>query len=282
MALLPSQDAARVAAAGRVMTGALEKTTALRWDVKVPSSFATVIEGLCAGEIDVAWFSPLAVIAAQTKNCAEPVLGALRVDPVAGRPAATYQAQVLVRSDSGLKALKDLKGKRIALVDRAASPGSLALAAFVKKEIGEDLRTFFGQTVYLSDDAKAALAVYQGQVDGAAAAIEARDQLETTFPDIKQRTTRIATVGPIPNDAVAVRRGLPADLRDRIVRALADHAQTADGKKALRALYPIDGLDKVDPKLYDALLDAAKLMAVDIDREVAATARPVASPTRSP
>jgi phosphonate transport system substrate-binding protein len=281
MALVPSQDTARVAANGRAITAALEKATGLQWDVKVPASYAATIEGLCAGQIDIAWLAPIAVVAARSKNCAEGLLGALRTDPLTGRPAVTYQAQILVRSDGGIKALKDLKGKRVALVDRAAAPGTLSVAALVKKETGEDPRTFFSQTVYLSDDAKTVLAVYQGQVDGAASAIEARDQVERTFPDVKQRTTRIATAGPIPNDGIAVRRTLPADLRDRIAKALIDYAQSADGTKALRALYPIDGLDKIDPKLYDPLLDAARLMGVDLDKEIAATARPAATPTPS-
>jgi phosphonate transport system substrate-binding protein len=281
MALIPSQDATRLAASGKVITSALEKTTGLKWDVRVPASYAASIEDLCAEQIDVAWLTPIAVVTAQSKNCADALLGTLRTDGATGRASVTYQAQILVRRDGGIRALKELKGKKVALVEGPAAPGTLSVAALVKKETGEDPRTFFSATIYVSDDAKAVLAVYQGQVDGSASFIDARDQVEQTFPDVTQLTTRITTVGPIPNNAIAVRRTLPADLRDRIQKALIDYAQTEDGKKALKALYPIEGLDKLDPKLYDPLLDAARLMGVDLDREVTATARPVASPSPS-
>jgi phosphonate transport system substrate-binding protein len=282
MALVPSQDATRLAASGKVITSALEKTTGLKWDVKVPASYAASIEDLCAEQIDVAWLTQIAVVTAQSKNCADALLGTLRTDAT-GRASVTYQVQILVRRDGGIKALKELKGKKVALVEGPAAPGTLSVAALVKKETGEDPRTFFSATIYVSDDAKAVLAVYQGQVDAAASVIDARDQVEPTFPDVKQQTTRITMVGPIPNNAISVRRTLSADLRDRIQKAMIDYAQTEDGKKALKALYPIDGLDKMDPKLYDQLVDAARLMSIDLDREVAATARPVSpSPSRAP
>lgn len=280
MALLPTQDAARATATGKALAGVLEKATGLQWEVKVPTSDSSTIEGMCAGDTDIAWLAPLAVVAARSKNCAEPMVAGLRNDPVAGRASVTYQLQLLVRAGSPITALKDLKGKRIALVDRAAAPGALAVMAQVRTDTGADPRTFFAQTIYSGDDAKAVLAVYQGQVEAAALIIDARDDVSKTFPDVKQRTTRIATIGRIPNDGVSARRGLPADVRDKVVKALIDHSKTDEGKKALRALYPIDGLETIDAKLYDPLLEAARLMGIDLARETSATARPAPLPTR--
>jgi phosphonate transport system substrate-binding protein len=280
MALLPAQDSARAAASGRAIATALEKATSLQWEVKVPTSYSTTIEGMCAGETDIAWLAPLAVVTARSKNCGEPLLGSLRNDPLAGRASVTYQLQVLARTGGGISSLKDRKGKKVALVERASAPGSLAVMAQIRKDTGEDPRTFFSQTVYAGDDEKAVLAVYQGQVDAAVSSVDARDLMVKTFPDVKQRTTRVATIGPVPNEGISSRRGLPADVRDKVEKALIDYSKTDEGKKALKALYPIDGLDKIDAKLYDPLLDAARLVGVDLDREAAATARPVPSPAK--
>ncbi|MBM4433702.1 MAG: phosphate/phosphite/phosphonate ABC transporter substrate-binding protein, partial [Chloroflexi bacterium] len=258
MALMPSQDAARTGAAGRAIAGALEKATGLRWQVTVPASYSTTIEGMCAGETDIGWMAPLATVTARAKNCAEPLVAGLRSDPAAGRAAVTYQAQLLVRANSGITKLADLKGKRIALVQSDASPTSLALLARVRREAAADPRTFFSHTIYQPDDEKAALALYQGQVEAAATIIDARDGLERTYPDVKRQTTLIATIGGIPNDGISSRRGLPADVRDKVQKALIDYSRTEEGKRAIRALYPLEGLDDIDAKLYDPLLETAR------------------------
>lgn len=281
MAFVPSQDTARITASGKAIASSLEKATALKWDVKVPTSYAATIEGMCAGQIDVAWLAPLAYVTASQKNCADVILASVRNDET-GKPSTTYNSQIIVRADSGINTLKDLKGKKFAFVDPLSASGTLFPMVSIKKETGEDPKTFFSQTIFAGGHDKSVLAVYQGQVDAAASFIDARDQLEKTFPDIKQKTKRIFTAGPIPNDTVSVRKQFPADLRDQIKKALQDYSKTDDGKKALKSLYSIDGLDNVDPKTYDPILDAAKIAGLDLEKEATATARPVATPAPSP
>ena len=282
MAFVPSQDTARITASGKAIAASLERATALKWDVKVPTSYAATIEGMCAGQIDVAWLAPLAYVTANQKNCAEVILASVRIDPLTNQLSTTYQSQIIVKADSGIKTLKDLKGKKFAFVDPLSASGTLYPMVTIKKETGEDPKTFFSQTIFAGGHDKAVLAVYQGQVDGAASFIDARDALVATFPDIKTKTTRILTAGPIPNDTVSVRKNFPAELRSQLQKALLDYSKTDDGKKALKSLYSIDGLDNVDPKVYDPILDAAKIAGLDLEKEAAATARPVATPAPSP
>jgi phosphonate transport system substrate-binding protein len=282
MAFIPSQDTARITTSGKAIAASLERSTALKWDVKVPTSYAATIEGLCAGQIDVAWLAPLAFALAQDRNCADVILGTLRKDPLTGDLSATYSSQILVRTDSGINDVKGLKGKKFAFVDPISASGTIYPTLAVKQASGEDPKTFFSSTVFAGGHDKAVLALYQGQVDGASSFIDARDDLEKTFPDIKQKTKRIATAGPIPNDTVSIRKNFPADLRDKIQGALLDYSKTDDGKKALKSLYSIDGLATVDPKVFDTVRDAAKLAGVDLAGEAAKTARPVATPAPSP
>ncbi|MDE3112692.1 MAG: phosphate/phosphite/phosphonate ABC transporter substrate-binding protein [Chloroflexota bacterium] len=285
MAFVPSQDTARITASGKAIAASLEKATALKWDVKVPTSYAATIEGMCAGQIDVAWLAPLSYVTAHQKNCANVLLASVRNDET-GKPSTTYNSQIVVRSDSGIKDLAGLKGKKFAFVDPLSTSGTLFPMVQIKQQTNMEPKAFFSQTIFAGGHDKSMLAVYQGQVDGAASFIDARDQLEKTFPDIKQKTTRILTAGPIPNDTVSVRSGFPQDLATQIQKALLDYAKTDDGKKALKALYSIDGLATTDAKLYDPLLAAAKIAGLDLEKEAQATAVPVKtaapSPTKAP
>jgi len=281
MAFVPSQDTARVTSSGKAIAASLEKATGDKWDVKVPTSYAATIEGMCAGQIDVAWLAPLSFVLAADRNCAEVLLGTLRKDDT-GKLSTTFQSQILVRADSGITDIKGLKGKKFAFSDPLSTSGRLFPTIAVKQASGEDPNTFFSQTIFAGGHDKAVLALYQGTVDGAASFIDARDNLVAAFPDIKEKTKRISTAGPIPNDTVSVRKNFPADLRDKIQAALLEYSKGADGQKALKALYSIDGLDKVDPKEFDTVREAAKIAGLDLAKEATATARPVATPAPSP
>jgi phosphonate transport system substrate-binding protein len=285
LSFTPSQDTQRVAASGSAITAALERATSLKWKVSVPTSYAASIEGMCAGQVDVSFLAPLQMALAVDKGCARPILGALRNDENR-QPSTTYKSQILVRADSGITDVNGLKGKKFAFVDTISASGYLFPSLLIKTRTGQDPKSFFASNgiVFAGGHDRAALAVYSGQVDGAATFIDVRDQLVAANPDIKTKTKAIDTAGPIPNDGAAVRKDFPEDLAKQITAAFADYAKTDAGKKSFKDLYSWDGMQTVDSTFYDPVREAAKLAGIDLAAEAAKTARPVAtpSPTKSP
>lgn len=281
MAFVPSQDTARITASGKAITASLEAATGLKWDVKVPTSYAATVEGMCAGQIDVAWLNTLSYVLASQKNCADIMLATLRKDEK-GVLSTTYNSQIVVRADSGINTIADLKGKKFAFVDPISTSGTLFPTLKIKQETGQDPRTFFSQTIFAGGHDKAIIALMTGQVDAAASFIDARTLVQTQFPDVMTKTKVIATAGPIPNDTVSARKGLPVIFKWNLGQALLTYAGTDAGKAALKSLYSIDGLARADPKVYEPIAEAAKAVGLDLEKESQATARPVATPAPSP
>src|SRR5256886_4846127 len=122
LAFTPSQEAATIATNGAAIKSALEKATGLAWKVTTMTSYAAQVEGMCSGSIDVGFFAPLQMTLLLGKSCGTPVLGALRKDDT-GQLATTYKSQILVRTDSGINSLADLKGKKFAFVDALSASG---------------------------------------------------------------------------------------------------------------------------------------------------------------
>lgn len=277
LAAVPFADAGRLTAGVTAIAAAMEQATGLKWKVAIPTSYAATIEGMCAGQIDIAFLAPLAYALAADKGCADVMLASLFGQ------SATYNGQILVRSDSGITDLKGLRGKRFAFVDPLSASGTLYPSLLVRQQGGEDPKTFFSQTLFAGGHDKAILALVGGSVDGAASFIDARDAMEKTFPDIKQRTTVIAKTPDIPNDNVSARRGVPPEVRDQISAALAAYAMTDPGKKMLKDTFGIDGYRAVGNEFYESVREAARSAGTDLDtfaRRTAATPSP--SPTRSP
>ena len=200
------------------------------------TSYAAQVEGMCAGQIDVGFFAPLQMTLLLGKACGTPVLAALRKDDT-GALATTYKSQILVRTDSGINSIADLKGKKFAFVDPLSASGYVYPTLAIKTKTGQEPKTFFSSTIFAGGHPQAALAVYQGTVDGAAMFIDARDSLVAANPTIKTDTKVIDTAGPIPNDGVALRKGFPDDVGKTVKQALLDYSKDAGRRQgAQRAL----------------------------------------------
>ena len=280
-AFTPSQDVARITASGNAIASALATATGLRWKVIVPTSYAAQIESMCAGQTDIAAIAPLAMTLMLDKGCGTPILGALRKDEK-GQLATTYNAQILVQTASGITDLNGLKGKKFAFVDPISASGYLFPSLLVKNKTGLEPKAFFGSTIFAGGHDKAALAVYSGQVDGAATFNDVRTNAGMPA-DILTKTKVIDAAGPIPNDGVAVVKVFPADLRTQITKALIDYCASDAGKVQCKSLFNWDGLKEVTSDFYNPIRDAAKLAGIDVATEAAKTpAPPPATPSPSP
>jgi len=121
LAFTPSQEAATISTNGAAIKAALEKATGLAWKVTAMSSYAAQVEAMGAGSVDVGFFAPLQMTLLISKSYGTPILGALRKDDT-GQLATTYKSQILVRTDSGINSIADLKGKRVAVSTYGSIP----------------------------------------------------------------------------------------------------------------------------------------------------------------
>lgn len=284
LAFTPSTQAATIATNGAAIKAALEHSTGLAWKVTTMTSYAAQVEAMCSGSVDVGFFAPLQMTLLLSKGCGTPVIGALRKDDT-GQLATTYKSQILVRADSGITDINGLKGKKFAFVDPLSASGYVYPTLVVKNKTGQDPKTFFSSTIFAGGHPQAALAVYQGTVDGAATFIDARDSLVATTPDIKTKTKVIDTAGPIPNDGVALVKDFPAAVATQVKTGLIDYSKTDAGKAVFTALFSWDGMQEITASFYDDMKTAAALAGVDVQGLANATPKPApttAAPSKSP
>jgi phosphonate transport system substrate-binding protein len=251
------------------------------------TSYAAQVEAMCAGSVDVGFFATIQMTLLLDKSCGTPVLGALRIDPSTKQLSTSYESQIIVRTDSGISDINGLKGKKFAFVDPLSASGYVYPTLTIKNKTGQEPKTFFSSTIFAGGHPQAALAVYQGTVDGAATYIDVRTTADGTAPgagmpaDILTKTKRIDKAGPIPNDGVALVKGFPDDLGKQVKQALIDYSKTDDGKKVFSALFQWDGMQEIDAKFYDSMKDALKLAGVDVQGLANATPRPAPTPAPS-
>ncbi len=235
MAFVPSGEARTVLESGNRIAGLLGTATGYQFESFVATSYAGVIEAMGASRADIGWLNTFSYVIAHQKYGVEVRLVTVRF----GLPY--YRAEIITQATSGINSLGDLKGKRFAFVDPASTSGYLFPVAGLKKA-GYDPSKFFGQTVFAGSHNNVVLAVYQGRVDAGAVFEDARATVQKDYPDVMQKVRVVWKSDPIPNDTVSFRKGLPAEVKDRVTSALLRFSETPAGLDALKSLYEIEAL----------------------------------------
>jgi phosphonate transport system substrate-binding protein len=245
MSFVPSGDTQEIIAGGDQIAQMITEKTGLVVKANVGTDYAAVREAMGVGKAHVGWLNTFNYVLAHEKYGVDVALVTVRFG------TSTYMGQIIVRADSGIASLEDLKGKTMCWVDPNSTSGYI-IPRIMLKANGIDPDTDFAKTVEAGSHNNVVAAVYNGDCDAGATYSDARSSVEADFPDVKDKIAILATTTEIPNDTVAFTKDFPAEMRDKIVNALVEIAGTEEGKAALETVYSIAGLEKTQDSFYDA------------------------------
>jgi phosphonate transport system substrate-binding protein len=186
-------------------------------------SYRDLADGIRHGDVGIAWMPPIPSIVLEEDGAATPLALPWRHE------SASYYSALVTREtrDGRVKGVTELQGMRAAWVDKESAAGYLVPRMHLAS-IGIDVRTFFAQETF----AHSHLGVVDAVVSGAA-------DVGATFCTLDPATKRVmtagwtaadgskirdvelvATLGPIPNDAIVASSRVPASVRSSLTRWL--------------------------------------------------------------
>jgi phosphonate transport system substrate-binding protein len=244
------------------LSEALEKETGLKYTSDVPTSYAAVVEAMCADRVDIGWVSPLAYVLANNKCGADMQLISINQAGV-----TTYRGMIIAHADSAATRLEELQGKSFAWVDATSTSGYLfPRAVFEEKGLAVD--TFLGQQIFAGGHDKVVIAVVNRQVEAGAIFKDQRERMQAQYPNIMQTTRLLAETPDIPNDGVAYRKGLPKDVIDKTNQALVAISSRPEGKELFREAIGTAGVAPTTDQTYDVVRRAASALKLDLEQEL--------------
>jgi phosphonate transport system substrate-binding protein len=257
---VPSGEMERVASGAQEVADLLHDKTGLYFSTNVATEYAGVIEALSSDppEAHMASLATFAYVLAADRGVAEAALVAVRF----GSP--TYNGQIIVRADSGIRKVSDLKGKTFARPDPLSTSGWI-IPMLTMRAAGIDPDRDLAEIVDAGSHDSVVAAVYNGDVDAGATYVDARTRIEKDHPDVMEKVVVIEVTEDIPNDGVQFVPSMPKDLRDRIVKALLEIADTKEGKEALHTAYQWDGLEEHDDTFYDPFRQVLQASGLSIE-----------------
>ena len=236
---------------------AVTRITDLHFDVRVGQSYGAVVEGMASGLAEIAFFGPVSYLQARQRGGAE--LLAVGVE----KGQSIYYSGLFVRAGAPVKALTDLKGRRVAFGD-VNSTSSFAFPVAMLLAAGIDPAHDLGGVLMTGSHANSLKALQDGHVDAAAASFDSYEKA------VKQGALKaddihvLAKSDPIPYPPLAMHPRLPADVKTRLRHAF-NTVHTAPGitKDMIRG-YGGARLDRYDAdypedKMVTALTKLAKV-----------------------
>ena len=193
------------------------------------ADYAGVMQGMAAGQLDATQFSPSAFAGAWLDcKCIEPV-----VVPQEADGSVYYVSAMLVRKDSGITSLEQMKGHSLAFADPNSASGYLIPNATLKAK-GIDMADgkYFSRTGFAGGHEQGVVAVLNRQYDGCVTWTSGQGDIAQGYTRGNLRSmvdkgmlkmsdvTIIWVSGKIPNGPWAVRSALPADLKALIAETL--------------------------------------------------------------
>ena len=193
----------------RPIFDAVARSTGLRFDLKVAQSYGGVVEAMCNNAADIAFVGSVTYLQAQKRGCAELLAVAVKD----GR--SVYYSGLLVRADSPVRAIGDLRGRRVAFGDvNSTSAFIFPVAMFL--DAGIDPVRDLSAVRMTGTHANSLAALINGEVDAAALSFDSYDKaVRSNVPGARDLRV-IARSEPIPYPPLVANTRLAPALRGRL------------------------------------------------------------------
>lgn len=137
----------------------LEKKLDTPIDMVVTDNYASLIEGMKNGTIDIGWYGAFSFIAAEGEMELTPLIVEQRKDS-----GIYYKSLMITLKDSGIETIEQLKQKRYAFVDSGSTSGFiLPYALFKSRNI--DIKQYFSEIHYSGNHHQVPIDIKNNVVD---------------------------------------------------------------------------------------------------------------------
>jgi len=200
-------------------------------EIKILPHYGNVIKDFQEFDLDGAFFGSFTGAMAIRQLGVEPL-----VRPQYFDGSATCNAIVFARKGDGIRNHRDMRGKRIAFVDRASYTGYLLPLDYFRSLGIEDANEWFGDVFFSGTHDDAIKDVLNGYADIGTASSTVFFMLADMHPQVLNELTILATSTQVPSNPFAVRNDLPGDLKQLIRQQLLALPQSTAGRVSLDKL----------------------------------------------
>ena len=222
-AMVPTEETVAELELYKPVTDRMAKLTGKKISFFMPTSYASVVEGLLSHFVDVAVLGPYTYVIANSKDPTVEVFATYAKRPGHMQEEGPgYRGVLISKKGTKYTSIKSLKGSLVGLTDPGSTSGNLMPRVAFTKVIGMDLEKFFDKVVYTGSHELSTVAVVQGKVDAAFVASHRFDNVVNKGEATLEGVNILWQSDPIPQDPFVYRNTLCNDIKANIRETFLD------------------------------------------------------------
>ena len=248
---LPRLSAGELQAMYSPLAEYLSRETGEKFTIVVPKDFDAFKAAVKAGQMDVGFANPLIYVQAKEKSNLEPLALASEV-----KSGTRLRGIIIVRKDSGIAKVQDLKGKKLIFVDNDSAAGYVFQMLLLSKA-GLDVNRDFTVLPFAKKHENVTAAVFNKTADAGGIREDELDKMKDKL-DVSQ----IRIVGYtdyFPNWPFFATAKLKPEMASKIRAALLKLKPNDPQNEKILGPARLTGFIPVTDKEYDELRKAAKV-----------------------
>ena len=228
----------------------------------VAADYTGVVEALRGGMLDVAFLSPASYVLAKQEADVRIIAKSQRE----GR--ANYYGAIIVRKDSDIKTIQDLKDKTFAFGDPISTSGHI-FARKLMLEAGLEPERDLKQFIYAGSHDSTILSVLNGKVDAGATYADDTENRYNAWkrflqPKDQGKIRVLKYTEPIPSDNICVSKDYSPALTQRLQKTILDYSNSAEGQKLFKKIYNFDGYIPATDDDYKSVREGFEAAGIDL------------------
>jgi phosphonate transport system substrate-binding protein len=227
--LIPEQDIFKQMERYKPLAEYIFKKTGYKIELLILPRYGDVIDHFVSKNMDGAFFGSFVYTLAHARIGVE-----VLARPENLKGVSTYHGLIFVRKDSGIRTVKDMKGKRFAFVDKATTAGYLLPLAYFRENNITDYTTFFRETYFTGTHDSAIYDVLDGKADIGAAKNTIYEKLEEADSRVKEKLLILKKSPDVPENALGLRKDIDEAVRMKLKEVLLGMDNDPEGKDVLK------------------------------------------------
>ena len=216
-AIIPTEETVAELQLYKPVTDRMAELTGKKIQFFMPTSYASVVEGMLSGFVHVGVLGPYTYVIANSKDPNIEVFATYAKRPGhLQEEGPGYRGVLVTKKGSKFTTIESLKGSVLGLTDPGSTSGNLMPRVVFAETIGMGLDDYFSKVVYTGSHELSTVAVYQGKVDAAFVATHRFDNVVDKGEVALDDFNVLWRSDPIPQDPFVYLNTLCDDIKKQI------------------------------------------------------------------